>query len=209
MEEEEVLWKCGLLRSNLVSTVVRGEPTKVLRGQGGRTRSVLCWFLFLRLSSHFSLTIFQVQDMEIFRNLEQVRLDLRYLKGSNNMAKFSAVDIWSCQSDQIWPSRAEGKVPQRNQNTSIYCNCWFPTYFIFAPTLSPVACDPIRGTIRSPPPHKWPMHMAAPGYLERDINSVQEIADILLFVRFASILVKIDKLTFGYYVSDGNLSGCH
>ena len=42
MEEEEVLWKCGLLRSNLVSTVVRGEPTKVLRGQGGRTRSVLC-----------------------------------------------------------------------------------------------------------------------------------------------------------------------
>ena len=41
MEGEEVLWKCGLLRSNLVSTVVGGSPTKVLKGQGGRKRSVL------------------------------------------------------------------------------------------------------------------------------------------------------------------------
>ena len=30
------------------------------------------------------------------------------------------------------------------------------SYFIFAPTLSPVACDPIRGTIRSPPPTNDP-----------------------------------------------------
>ena len=40
------------------------------------------------------------------------------------------------------------------------------------------------------------MHMAAPGYLERDINSVQDVADILLFVQFASTLVKIDKLYY-------------
>ena len=78
MEEAEVLWKCGLLRSNLVSTVVRGEPTKVLRGQGGRTRSVLCWFLFLRLSSHFLSQYFRFRIWNFFEILS--RLDLTFNK---------------------------------------------------------------------------------------------------------------------------------
>ena len=94
------------------------------------------------------------------------------------MMTFSAIDIWSCQSDQMWPSRAERKVTQRRYiNFNIIS--WFPIFICSHSECSRLW--PYRRDNKIPTLHKWPMHMDAPGYLERYINSVQDIANILLW----------------------------